>query len=278
MADFKVDFIFQDKNRDRPVGWSESLYLSAYADHAEALVAAYGLANRRVAMLGGGVVLKNIRVSDMAILGDSQVFPGVNPNPQGIYNPALAALGAPDFTRADFPWSALECRIDATALYRRAYFLSGNSDGLQLDNEGKVEEPVWINAFLAWVTVLTNPANRWSFRVRDKTGGAVPFKPVLDFDDATKIFNVPAHGFVVGDIVSFKRGGFDPRITGQWRVSVVPDVNHFVLQGFILDTHINGSPVVQKIMKVYKQITAVVQQYYGFKKRGGISGAVRGRR
>ncbi len=279
MPDFKIDLLFQDRNRNRSVGWAEGLYLKNYATHQDARTEALTMAGKRVQMLGRGVILHAVRVSDIAIPGDSLVDLGLAPAPNGIYNQDFVAsiAGGLEFTTADYPWAAMECRVEGTHLYRRAYFLSGSPDELQKDDDALIIDNVWKSAFSRWVNHVKNPGNRWSFKVRDKDSGTVPIKPVTAFAIDTGTFTCVNHGYLVGDTVSFRNGGFTPRLTGQFQI-VSKTADTFTLSHLPAALERTGRPGVQQVQMILTQITSVQQNYYGQKKRGGVSGAVRGRR
>ncbi len=276
--EMKVDFIFRDEFNQRGIGWSESLFGVGFADAGAAYDSAFLLAEKRCMMLGRLVVCTHIRVSNVDVIGDSIIRRGPNPPPSGLYNPLLVVppLTVADMG-ADFPWSALEVRMEATSLYRRAYWLSGNPDNFQLDEDLVPINGDWNNAFLAWRAALIAPAGRWCFKVRSKDSTAAPLKPIVGFNPLTFTFTAPAHGLQPNDKVSFRNGGIVPRLTGQYRVLAAPTVDTFTLQNFTQLIALDGNPKIQKVVTIYAGITEVIKNYYGSKKRGGVSFAARGR-
>lgn len=280
MADeYKIDFVFKDEFNPRGVGWTESLFQLGAGNIVTALIRAESLARARCQMLGRLIICTHIRASNVDFIGDSSIVTGPQPPPNGLYNPLLIpAGGVAQDVGADFPWSSLEVRMESTSRYRRAYWLSGNPDFLQFDQDLRPLNGPWQNAFDAWQVELTTVADRWAFKVRSKDPTQAPLKPVTAYNASTYTFTCPAHGLIIGDRISFRNGGFTPRITGKFTVATIPTANTFTLEDFTRDEVRDGDPKIQKVLSIYTGVTRVLPNYYGSKKRGGISFAVRGRR
>lgn len=278
MPTVKVDWVFRDLNRERSVGWTESLYLASAASAQDAIIPAVTLGRARVMMLGAGVKWTEIRASDVSIPGDSYVAPGDPWVTGSLYNPAWLStlLGNVPPAVADFPWSAMLIRLTATAMYRRSYHLSGNPDFIQLDDYQKIVNPTWITFFDQWKNVLTSGGDQWCIKSRSKDP-AIAWKTVTAFAPSTQQITVPNHGYVAGDEVRFRGNGWTPKLLGVAVVSPPISADTFWINRAIGAPSLNGLVQVRKVSYIYTRISGVTQRYYTQKKRGGISGAVRGR-
>jgi hypothetical protein len=96
-------------------GWSETWYCTV-SNHEAALTKLKATLPLRQGLLGGGASIEYIRVSDVAIRGDSQV--------QQLTNWAISTSP----TGADEPWDGVYVRCEAGPLYRRQMFLRGIPD------------------------------------------------------------------------------------------------------------------------------------------------------
>jgi len=278
MPTYKVDWLFQDTNRDRAVGWTESLYLQNGASTEAAITAGVTLARLRCRMLGSGVNWTEIRASDVDITGDSQAAPGEAPG-GSIYNTQFNSdfSGQSSLAVADLPWSALLVRMTATSLYRRSYQLSGNPDACQQDNEGRITQGTWLAAFSAWRLQINVGADQWSIKSRSKDP-AIPWFPLSAFSAASQLFTTfSAHGYTVGMEIRFRGRGFSPKPLGTYRIVEVPSTTTFRISPSIEATALTGLEEVRRVAYVYTRILGVVQLRYVHKKRGGLSTAVRGR-
>lgn len=279
MANLKVDWVFKDNNRQKSVGWTESLYVTSYANPTTALPRAKELGNLRVLMLGSGVTWLSVRCSDVSIAGDSAFSAGLaNPGIGGIYNTTYnSELSTPSATVADFPWSSILLRMNSGHLYRRPYHLSGNPDGIQFDNDLIVQSPTWITAFRNWRNEIVTGSADWAIRVRSKDT-EIPWKQVTGFVQETQTITVANHGYTVGNEIRFRGRGFNPKPLGVFIVTTVVDVNSFKVDRLITGPLGPQLEQVRKISYIFSKINGIEQVGYTEKKRGGLSQAVRGRR
>lgn len=111
MATYQLTTVFNQGK----AGWSETWYVQA-SNHDQALERLRGVLPRRQGLLGGGASIEYIRVSDVAIKGDSSVQQLTN------WSVSTAPAGA------DEPWDGVYVRCEAGPLYRRQMFLRGIPD------------------------------------------------------------------------------------------------------------------------------------------------------
>jgi len=96
-------------------GWSETWYWTG-SNYDQALTNLRGLATPRKGLLGSGATIEYLRVSDVAVKGDSQV--------QLVQEWGTSG----DPPNADQPWNAVYVRCEAGPLYRRQVWLRGLPD------------------------------------------------------------------------------------------------------------------------------------------------------
>lgn len=203
MATFKVTFIFNEGRQ----GWSETWYKTPSGTGAGAIEArdsAITLAGLRKVLLGEGAQLEAIRVSNVAIRGDSLVY---------AFN--LTTPSNPD-RAADLPSNGMLARVEATDLYRRQMWLRGMRDEWIIRNivTGEPIIPAALTAaFMAFNDELV--ARQWQLRVIDKEGpnfheamvtaiaaaGVYTNLAVAGFGGAAVGDEVRVHGFVGPDQV-----------------------------------------------------------------------------
>src|SRR5262245_37439972 len=182
MPTFQTTFIF---NAERQ-GWSETFYWTGTsADNAIANALPVGQA--RIGLLGNTVQLESIRVSDVAILGDSLTDETLNGQ-----NTSVAAAGARDTVS-----NAVLGRATAENIYRRQIWIRGMPDAFIIYNPatGKSmlnESPAFIQAWNVWATALVGKG--FQLRVIDKS---TPLKPitgvVVSKGDGLTAIRCPGH-------------------------------------------------------------------------------------
>lgn len=156
MPTYKTTFIFNEGRQ----GWSETWYIEPAGTGAgiiEARDLAITLSGLRKTMLGEGAQLEALRVSDVAIRGDSLIHSFNLTTPA---NPDLAA---------DLPSNGMLARVEAGALYRRQMWLRGMRDDWIIRNivTGQpIVPPALNNAFTAFNDELV--ARQWRLRCIDK--------------------------------------------------------------------------------------------------------------
>lgn len=157
VATFKATFIFNEGRQ----GWSETWYSSGATTGAtinDVYGDAVALSILRKQMLGEGATLEALRVSDIAIRGDSRFTEFFIPTPA---NQDLAA---------DLPSNGMLARVEAGALYRRQMWLRGMRDEWIVRNivtGVPIIPPALLAAFQAFNDELV--ARQWQLRVIDKS-------------------------------------------------------------------------------------------------------------
>jgi hypothetical protein len=199
------EMFFECPVGSRTFGWTEGHYLTTAGDLPAALTQMTALANVRVTLLGGGVSLPYIRVSDQLVYRDSQVvsYPppafAINPtpttlqnviinntlfnNPGGVYSgiytrDALGDINTKNQSgelRCDFPYSGLLLRLEGGTTFtsRRQLILRGNSDVVQYTS---IDRPI-IGSYPDRLanferTLVGNPpgTSPYGFRALDTSG------------------------------------------------------------------------------------------------------------
>src|SRR6266536_27383 len=154
----KVDYFFEDIGNS---GWTETFYftdtdITVARDRAETKYV-----TQRLSLLTGSYSLRELRVSDVAILRDSLVKSYTFAQGLGNY-PAVAGA------RDEQPWDALLVRIEAGALNRRSLLMRGLPGGL-VDPVGVyTPSALWSRRFAAFrASCLAAPP----FQIRTQTSG-----------------------------------------------------------------------------------------------------------
>lgn len=110
MPQFRATFIF---NQNR-YGWTESWHRED-SNPDNMLEQAKKLATKRRMLASSEVKLEYIRISDVAVVGDSLVH-------------AYDQWGSGPLPDADTPWNAIYCRVESGSKYRRQMYLRGVPD------------------------------------------------------------------------------------------------------------------------------------------------------
>ena len=187
MARVKGTMFFSCMIGGRAFGWTESHYRVAGGDLQSELVNLQALAALRVRLLGGGVLMPYLRVSDDDVYRDSQVADGPLPVPITINIPALnlpgeIAAGQPLFiyntalqdeatanngqasdVLCDMPWSGVMVRMEAAAPYtqRRSLLIRGCPDYVI---QSRTQRPLvgrWTQALTRYTNLLIS--GKWGF-------------------------------------------------------------------------------------------------------------------
>lgn len=199
MADILGQMFMNATVGTRQYGWSENHYVLGVSDLPTALNRMSSLAAQRVRLLGAGVSLPYIRVSDRLVFRDSQVAQIAPPpfmlNPaavsiattiiaatqpptgwpanNGIYNNQMSGelQSVKELTelRCDFPYSGLLIRLEGGSTFtaRRSLILRGNPDVSQhtdIDRPNSGPFNTALNAYLAYLTSTAGGAS-FGFRV-----------------------------------------------------------------------------------------------------------------
>lgn len=263
----------------RSAGWSETHYSFTAATLPNALNNLIDLAGARAFLLGAGVTLRYLRVSDDDIFRDSRAVNGLSPNigPDGAwYNPAFR------LQPSDFGYAAAFCRLRGNSdFYARSLYLSGLPDVSQDILHPTPTGAAWTLAFDNYRRTLLG--GRYGFKVQQVGGGVGPFQVVsLNAGLFTTMVN---HGLNPGDLCSIT--GFQPKTgqgrqnnpNGRWRVSAVPSATTFGLLNY---TQVAFQPTalgrVKKIVYIVTDYRSCTDPVFTKKSRGRPFGLLVGRR
>lgn len=263
----------------RAVGWTEQHYSFSANTLPGALVQLVALANVRINMLGAGVTLRYLRVSDDAVFRDVRSQPGIVPN-VGAHGPYY--LGTFANSPSDFGYAAVLMRCQGQSdFYTRSLFISGTPDLSQ-----DIEHPTPVGA--AWLTqsdiyrnTLLNGA--YGFKVQNRDNA---HQPIQITALAAGVFTTLApHGLAVNSIVRIR--GFRPTSgvaglnnpNGVWRVGAIPSATTFGLLGYtqlaFVPTAFGNVRLVEYTVTKY---TSVAIAGFTKKSRGRPFGLLVGRR
>jgi hypothetical protein len=235
-------------------GWSETWYCQA-SNHEQALTKLRNVLPLRQGLLGGGASIEYVRVSDVAIKGDSQV--------QQLTNWSVSTSP----TGADEPWDGVYVRAEAGPLYRRQMFLRGIPD-TWAGPAGAFPGAPPLNAS------LTDAVQRWKasainqgfqLRCTDKEGAGATKTPIdsIAADAQGRVsFSIAANMGAVNDrfIVSDYDGPDAKLLNGRWKIlAKVGNIysiklRHAVLTNSAENTGGQGRPEVI----VYKNLEEVI--------------------
>lgn len=187
-------------NLQEGYGWSESLWGTGTVDYADLRLVALTYVNSRVQILANNVILKECRLSDDEVSGDSQLITVPEPdfvNNLPIYNRVFAAQSP--------------CPIDVSVnlelrsgnLYRGALFLGGcpNSEtGAYVKNNEFGAG--YGRAFSLFQQFLTTPSNKIGIKCLPK-GTDAPTKAItnITFAPGNIVVTAVGHGYNSGDKV-----------------------------------------------------------------------------
>jgi hypothetical protein len=263
----------------RSIGWSETHYSFSANTLTGALVQLVALARQRVNMLGAGVTLRYLRVSDDAVFRDIQSQPGLPPN---VGNHGPYYLGTFANSPSDFGYAAVLVRCQGqTDFYTRSLFISGTPDLNQDIEHPTPTGAAWLQQFTEYSNILLNGA--YGFKVQNRDNF---HQPIQITGLAAGIFTTAAnHGLNPNDTVRIR--GFKPTVgvpglnnpNGLWRVGPVPSAVTFSLLGY---TQLAFTPTalgtVRKIEYTVTKYTRVFLSGFTKKSRGRPFGLAVGRR
>lgn len=194
MALQKATFFFKDI--EWGAGWTASLYKNS-SNLPDLLTSAKSLANVWKNILGDGVHINYIRVSEDGMNGDSLIDTKVYKREAKEIGDDIENL----HDDADCPWTSILLRCEANAQYRKNLFLRGVPDRIMGREMGSVTrgevDPDFQKAFQKWKAKVTGDG--WGFKhyKRPPDQATVAVQNVIG---GTPIRVVSAgHGLVVGD-------------------------------------------------------------------------------
>lgn len=295
-GDIRVSLTFKESLTGKDLGWSEEHYHVTAADLAVAKTDALVLATRRAYLLGIGVLLQSINVSDVTVWRDSDfAFPATPRDVDGlpVYNPSFRSK---ETWKADFAYSSLLTRLESlgSPLYRRSHWISGNPDEAQ---GILVRDPTgvaaWNTAWTAYRNLLAPPGGvggKWGFRVKSRdptTTFETPIDHITD-DSGILAFNSLPAGFAEGRLVVVRNvRGLTPRIAGTYQIvtrAVVGGATLITLQnvgtaggGSALTGAYTGTGYMRLLVPLTVAYATAQIKRFGVKKFGGPSDRARGR-
>lgn len=197
MPTYQVTFIFNGERQ----GWAETWYWTGSSSDT-AMAAALAVGQARLKLLGNTLQLEAIRVSDVAILGDSFVDESLNNQ-----NTGTGASGARDVVAV-----SVLGRATAQNLYRRQVWIRGMPDAFVFydPKTGKSqlnESAAFISAWNTWASQLI--AKAYQLRVIDKDSPQKPITGVLvaPVTGQTAI-RCPGHGYAPGKMIRIRGAKF----------------------------------------------------------------------
>lgn len=268
----RATFFFVD---DSGYGWTESLHLqNTVLTLTQALVLAKALMPFRVKMLGTGVNLNFIRVSDDAVRGDSQIY-RPSPNEQ---NNGHSLAGPHDIANT----CLLVSLRNNDNISRAPYYIRGQDDGLVQDG---IFNPLayFVTAFNQWgfqINSTDTSPSFWGIKRKDPLVLPVPVTlltqdPVTG--DITVTTSLPTAA-VQNTEVTFK--GFQGlgQPAGTTFVKSVTDATHFKIASNRLLGLTNKYGTVTLNAFVVVPINNIVLMRPGHRIAGRPSNSPRGRR
>lgn len=274
-------------------GWTETLYDNPGSMTTTLTKADTVWRPARVAILSTLCSLRQIRVSDEAVLRDSFIksytastgagqvdLPtGASGGGRGDY-----AVGAP---QAGLSANALLLRLEASALYRRMFLMRGVGEGF-FGGDGIYNPNPWMASYLAaFKTVMVGTAG-WALKRQIAGTALIPnalavaagnYGFTLTFNGA----NVPA-GVAVNALIQLSSWIGTGNLNGRWRVASVsnstPDGTHSQATVYPKKRQITGTPgggFVRVITNDYANFTDVIPLRGVIKKTGRPFGLPRGR-
>lgn len=243
IGDVACRMTFKELTSGQEAGWTETHYYQRSEDLDLAAAALHALAEKRVMLLGAGVVLEEQFVSNRGIWRDSALAEDLIPemtNEGPIYNKEFnTGVAPPVYLRADYAYTQLLTRIESrgSPLYRRAMWLPGCPDVAQvIDRRSPVFNATWNRAWVAFQRELLGPvpANpNWGFRVKAREPAATFESRIMAIDPNTGVltvrgFNteavVPAALAVGEEVIVRNVRGFNPKPAGAYIITARNDV------------------------------------------------------
>lgn len=218
MPIIRATWFFKD---DSGYGWSESLHCSAATTTLPAaLDLAIALAKKRVKILGKGVQLPYLRVSDDLQKGDSQIYE-LAPNEAANTD---SHAGDHDIANA-----CILLRMQANDDFTRApYYIRGQSDDVIQDGIF-VPGPMFNPAFNAWSKLVKDA--QWSLKTRKGVNiqfdGQVVSQSTTT-GDITMVTNSPNSFSIDTPIVITQCRAF-PALNGSYNIKQIVDTTHFII-------------------------------------------------
>lgn len=264
MPIYKASFDFEHNAN----GWTETFYLE-YTDIRAALDSAKEFRPMRVAMLGtmlGGLGprLMTIRVSDVDIQRDALQYKV----------PFANQVGSTSET-ADNANLAVAVRMEAGALYRRTWYISGQPDACCVNGQY-----VGIASFETGFNLAVNFLKLRQWGVYAQNRASVPLliasvsAPVLS---EFTITTVNAHGLAAGNVVQVTKAPGMNAIRGKYFVKSVVGATGIVVAGNPTGLYTGGG-FVRKVDMALQRFTNIEIDGITRKSRGRPSGGPVGRR
>lgn len=234
MANYKVTFFFEYGNYGR----SMSFYKVADEEkHEDIEVDAHALAKVIMPLMGGGVELPYVRVSNVDSTRDASKIT------TGYYNLKTGETAAPgsayDVTPAlgsapDFGWTTGMCELVASSKKKGRVFIPFLPDEVTNNTVGKPRKKAWNDAFKEFQKHLKAPANGWKIRTKVKDDTTKP-REILHTElalDPSFVTHELAedHGWAVGTTVFVTGFAKYPKLVGKYKTYASGDTKKVKLK------------------------------------------------
>lgn len=245
MPDFKADIMFSQGN----AGWMETFYFTKNGRDV-VFECLSRIIVPRSEMLAGEAVIFRTRVSDVAVLNDSETIDAV--------------IGSNTFSAfaPDLPWQGALVRMQSATGRRRMMVLRGVPDAISGDDRTlklTANDAAWSAQFDIWVAEVLECEAR--LKILD-TGAAFPLKQInaVTVDPISKrlVLNVPNHGYQSYDKVLVQRAFAIPGINGRYEILRV-DADNLQLVGSNRSViAYAGNGVVRKVSYLFDPIQSII--------------------
>src|ERR1700735_1759377 len=184
-------------------GWTENLWHPYSSSLNEVIPDAQAYALARMKLMGQGVSLPAIRISDDAVYRDSIYAPTSYITGTAADGTYLAQGGnltqVKPVQPGEPPASIFECvqvRMEGTSLYRREMMLRGLPQYVMTNPPG----PSFVAPFLSFFTTWANLVmSTWTFRCKSRSGASVLNPVTVVTIGPPASVTVPGAGYAVGD-------------------------------------------------------------------------------
>jgi len=151
---YKATFVMNSSNFRTPMGFSETHICRPQIQNAsDALAEARELAKLRARLLGQGMNIEYVRVSNTKVWRDSRIA-------NEVFSP-LGSGGKFVAEQADFGYSVMLVRMESGELLRRPMYLGGAPDAFQDPGVSPYDiSPQWLKDFKTWGLLLVD---KWGF-------------------------------------------------------------------------------------------------------------------
>lgn len=269
MPTFKTDYIFSLGKQ----GWIETWYMTAGSARGALDAATGDKLLKRKGLLGKGATIEAVRVSDVAVWGDTLV--------KG-YGPA-AAVGKVDLM-SDIPGASVLARVEAGPLYRRGWLVRGvPDDWLGVDPvsgmPGFADPGALSNALIAFAkAAATTP--EFMLKVVLKAGrpryNVKNVEPVGGLGSKLRFTTTTPNGLGIGQLVTVSRVRYEGSaapgtvVNGRHYVSSAPAADQVEFEDVLADPSFNyiGGGTLHRYELDYVDVTDIIPIRPGIRRTG----------